>query len=231
MTYHDLSHNSPEWYAFRIGKATASKFDCLITPTGKISTQIDGYISMILAEMIMGQSLEKFEQSYWMEQGSLKEADARAAYQFETDFTLDRGGVFTNEKGTIAASPDVRVFEGSRLVGGAEIKCPAPWTHVENLRRMYRHNAIDPKYKPQVQGQLLICDFEFVDWYSFHEEMPPALIRTYRDDEYIKTLQGALDVFDEKMEAEIFLLKSKGVIFPEIKPPVQTETNPNYMAG
>jgi len=225
MIYHDLSQNTPEWYAFRMGKATSSKFDCLVTPTGKLSAQMDVYISTVLAELIMGHSLEKFEQSYWMQQGVLKEADARAAYEFETDFKLDRGGVFTNDKETAAASPDVRVFEGSRLVGGAEIKCPAPWTHVENLRRMHRHNEIDPKYKPQVQGHLLICDFEFVDWYSFHEEMPPARIRTYRDEAFIATLQSALDKFDETMEKEIALLKANGVIFPEIKIP---EPKPNY---
>lgn len=225
MIFYNVAHNTPEWEKLRIGIATTSSFDKIVTPTGKISTQADEYLNMILAEMIMGTHLEKFQQSYWMEQGQIKEADARARYEFETGFTLDRGGFFTNDDGTAGASPDVRVFDGKRLVGGAEIKCPAPWTHVENLRRMYEHNAIDPKYKPQVQGQILLCDFEFVDWYSFHEEMPSANIRTYADEPYQAILKDALEQFEEKLVREIELLKSRGVIFPTIEKPQPMEAD------
>jgi hypothetical protein len=74
-------------------------------------------------------------------------------------------------------------------------------------------NTIDPDYIPQVQGQMLIYGFKFVDWFSYHPEMPPALIRTYRDDMYCAKLDGALEAFDALKQAKIKALKERCVTF------------------
>lgn len=212
MIYHVVSQQSTEWFKLRLGMATASCFSKIITPkTGEISKSAEGYANELIGEMITGENSEKFE-SYWMERGAMLEADASASYEVITGYTLDRGGFLTNDEMTIGASPDRRVLDASgNVVGGVEIKCPAPATHIENL---LRGDEIDPKYIPQVQGQILIGGFEFVDWFSYHPDMPPAHIRTMRDEVYCDKLQDALNNFNHILDSKIHLLEQRGVIVP-----------------
>lgn len=213
MIFHDVEQSSAKWAELRLGIATASCFNKIITPkTGKLSSQADAYANQLIAEIVTGEVQEKFAPTYWMERGSLLEEDARKLYEFETGYNVKNGGFATNDLGTAGASPDVRVFDkDGKLIGGAEIKCPAPWTQVENLLR----DEIDSDYIPQVQGQILIYGFEFVDWFSYHPQMPPALIRTYRDDAYCEKLDAALQDFHEIKTAKIKRLIEKGVLISE----------------
>lgn len=212
--FHDVGQGTIEWFNMRLGVATASCFDKIITPkTGELSKQCDDYANQLIGEMITGETAEKFPQTYWMERGAQLEGDAAAAYEAITDFTLDMGGFMTNDDLTIGASPDRRVFgPDGRVVGGVEIKCPAPATHIANL---LRHDKIDPSYIPQVQGQMYVCGFDFIDWFSYHPDMPPAHIRTYRDDDFCEKLEDCLNNFMRIVEMKIDTLKSKGVIVPE----------------
>lgn len=207
--FHDVPQNSPEWYALRVGVVTASSFDKIITPkTGKLSSQADEYANRICAEIILGQSHEHFQPSYWMERGATMEVDAKKMYEFTTGYKIDGGGFILSPCGKLGCSPDVRVYdENGEIIGAAEIKCPAPWNHVANLLR----DSIDPQYIPQVQGQMLIGGFQFVDWFSYHPDMPPAVIRTVRDDEFCAKLETALEDFKIILQAKIDKLLEKGV--------------------
>lgn len=209
MIYHDVPQGEPAWFAVRIGKVTASRFSDILTPKKlELSKSAEAYSNELIAEIILGESLEKFEPSYWMQQGMLYEGQARAAYQYETGYEIDRGGFITTNDGRVGCSPDIRVFDGAKLVGAAEIKCPAPWTHVENLLL----TEIAEKNILQVQGQILIGGFEFVDWFSYHKDMPPALIRNHRDDRICNALEDALKKFTELMDDKLSRLIEKGVI-------------------
>ena len=209
MIFHDIEQLTDEWTKARLGLPTASCFNKIITPkTGKLSSQADAYANRLISELILGRPQETFPPTYWMERGEMLEADAKKLYEFETGYNLKNGGFGTNDLGTAGASPDFRIFDDKdNLVGGGEIKCVAPWTHVENLLR----DEIDPDYIPQVQGQILIYGFEFVDWFSYHPEMPPALIRTYRDDEYCEKLEAALQDFHAIKMAKIEKLRLQGM--------------------
>lgn len=209
MQFHDIEQGTDEWHGLRLGLPTASCFGKIITPkTGKPSTQADAYANRLIAELILGRPQDTFPPTYWMERGEMLEAEAKQLYCFDTGYNIKPGGLATDDLGRCGASPDARVFGGKNLIGGAEIKCPAPWTHVENLLR----DEIDPDYIPQVQGQILIYGFEFVDWFSYHPDMPPALIRTYRDDAYCQKLEAALSDFHEIKMAKIEKLISKGLM-------------------
>ena len=200
MKHFRVPHGSEEWFLCRRGLPTASCFDRIITPGGKHSEQSAGYAHLLLAEVILNENLDKFPQSYWMERGALIEADAAALYEFETGFRLAPGGFMTDDDLRWGASPDRLILDADgTIIGGLEIKCPAPWTHVENLLK----KSIDKKYLPQVQGQIFIGGFQFVDWFSYHPEMPPSLIRTHRDDDYIARLKEALLRFDGLMKQKL----------------------------
>lgn len=216
MIFHDVTQWSPEWFRMRLGVATASNFHKIITPiTGKLSKSAETYASSLVGEMITGENAEKF-QSYWMERGGAMEAAAASSYEIITGLTLDRGGFITNDEMTAGASPDRRVRgdKSGLIVGGVEIKCPSPEVHIENLKRAIKHGAIDPFYIPQVQGQILFGEFEFVDWFSYHPEMPPAHIRTYRDYEYCEKLKEALGALLDMVNETIYLFKTIGFDVP-----------------
>ena len=69
MIYHDFAQQSEEWYRARLGVATASCFDKIITPKKlELSKSAEDYAFTLVGEMVTGESAEKF-QSYWMERG------------------------------------------------------------------------------------------------------------------------------------------------------------------
>lgn len=209
MKWFEIAHRSGQWFDARSGLATTSNFDKLITPTGKPSAQADGYANLLVAELILGRSLQREFSTYALEWGETYEAEAVALYQFETGLDVRDGGFFTNDTLTYGASPDARCFEGDVMVGLAEIKCPEnPANHIEFLIM----DAMNPKYTPQVQGQLLVSGAEWVDWFSFYPEMPPARIRTYRDEKYIALLANALQNFDDIMQQKFSKLIALGHI-------------------
>ena len=84
-----------------------------------------------------------------------------------------------------------------------------------NLDRMARGEGIDPAYRPQTQGQILVCGFQFMDWFSYHPKMMPARIRTERDEPYIAKLETALDEFELIVERKIERLVDIGLVIPE----------------
>jgi hypothetical protein len=210
MKYFPVSHGSDEWFQCRVGIPTASCFDKIITPNGKISQAKAGefysgsdipkfsqtaesYAHLLLAEIITNQAWSKFPPSYWMERGALMEQEAAQLYEFETGYILDRGGFMTDDLCRWGASPDRRILDADgNVIGALEIKCPAPWTHVENLLK----KEIDKDYIPQVQGQMFCGDLQFVDWFSYYPGMPPSLITTKRDEYFIESLEEGLLRFD-----------------------------------
>lgn len=209
MKHYDLAHRSADWFNSRSGIATTSNFDKLITPGGKPSAQADGYANLLVAELILQRSLQREFSVYALEWGEAHESDAVALYQFETGLDVRDGGFFVNDALTAGASPDARVFEGDTMVGLAEIKCPEnPANHIEFLIM----DEMNPKYTPQVQGQMLVSGAEFVDWFSYYPEMPPARIRTYRDEKYLTLLQNALTNFEDLMQLKFQKLIALGHI-------------------
>lgn len=196
MIHYELIHNTTEWFEARAGVATSSAFDRIITnKTLKMSSQAGQYANELIAELIMGKSLNRNISIYAMEWGHAHEADARNLYCFEKNVEVDRGGFFVNDEHTYGASPDVRVIDAEgETIGLAEIKCPEnPAIHVEYMLEA----KMNPKYKAQTQGQLLVSGADYVDWFSYHPDMPFACVRIERDEEYICALEDCLWQFDK----------------------------------
>lgn len=193
MKIHNVAQGTPEWKALRTGIPTASEFDKIITPTGKLSGQADAFAARLVAEIVLGRSMEAdLSNVEAIARGNELEPMAALAYEFEFGVTTEKVGFITNDEGTVGISPD-------RLVGNdglVEIKCPFAPTHV-----LYMTKGFDKKYYPQVQGQLLYSEREWNDRVSYSDELPLYRERTYRDEPFIKTLKQALSDFHEmKME-------------------------------
>jgi hypothetical protein len=191
MIVHDCVQGTSEWLAVRAGIPTASAFDKILTPKGKLSTQAEKYMHKLLAERLMGRPVTEAV-SYWMGRGNQMEAEAVAYYESLRDLDTVRVGLITNDARTIGASPDRLVGDDGLL----EIKVPAEHTHVAYLLT----RAVDAEYWPQVQGQLWVTGRAWLDILSYHPEMPPALIRVARDAAYIGALSVAVEAFSAALE-------------------------------
>jgi hypothetical protein len=185
---HDVLQGTTEWHRVRAGIPTASCFDQIITPkTGKPSSASEGYLHRLLAERILGRPIEQQSFSGWMDRGNAMEADAVAFYESQRELDTVRVGFITNDAGAIGASPDRLVGEAGLL----EIKCPSEAVHMGYLL----NRSLGEKHRPQVQGQLWVTGRSWSDTLSYHPELPPALIRVERDEEYIALLSGAVEAF------------------------------------
>lgn len=194
MKLYHCAQGSEEWLALRLGIPTASEFKRIVTPTGRLSKQSRAYAIWLVTEKLLNRQLETFEKTEWMERGSMLEACAVEAYEFEADLITQPIGFITTDDGRYGCSPD-------RLVGDeglVEIKCPAPQTQLR-----YLIDGFDGDYRPQVQGQLLVSERQWGDWVSYSPEMPMVRVRVQRDEDYIRGLRAALDEFcDIKDEIE-----------------------------
>lgn len=215
MIYHKIEQRSAAWFAARIGKPTASEFHKILTGGGKdsskakISDQAEGYAHALLAEMMLGKPLDAPE-TEWMIRGQVLEDSAIEAYEFESGLETSPGGFVTDDLGLVGCSPDRLVGECGLL----EMKIPAPQTHIGYL---LDRRSLELGKRPQVQGQLLVTERDWVDLVSYHPEMPLVIVRVVRDEVYIGLLQRALAAFVAQLAAMREKLEREFGKFPEVK--------------
>lgn len=181
----DVQQGSPEWFAARIGIPTASNFDKIITPSGKPSGQMTGYAHRLIAEQMMGISLDEATGDF-LNRGTAMEDKARRYYEYQRGADVERVGFILRDDRRVGCSPDGLV----NTDGMVEIKVPAAHTHVG-----YLLDADGIGYKHQTQGGLWLAGREWIDTISYHDVMPSALVRVWRDEEYIKTLARLVEQF------------------------------------
>lgn len=197
MIIHDHIQGSDAWHKARAGIPTASAFAKVITAVKmELSAQADGYENRLVAERITGHPIDDFGGTKWIERGKELEGDAVQFYEMLTGLDCTACGFMTNDAKTFGGSPDALVG----AIGGLELKCPAPQTHVEYL--------LNPKgayeaYKPQVQGNLMISGRQWWDVMSYHPELPPALYRATPDLAYQAKLKAALDQMEKNIQIKI----------------------------
>ena len=203
MKIHRVEQGTPEWLALRLGIPTASEFHKILTPKkGQLSSQTRGYAFRLVTERLLNRSLDSIEGLQWVERGKELEPEAVRMYEFENEVQTEPVGFITTDDGLIGASPD-RLIIGQPA--GLEIKCPAPQTHIE-----YMVDGFGADYRVQVQGQMLVGGFEWVDRYSFHPEMPPVKQRTERDEPFISLLEEALAEFNAMVAKMLEEVKERG---------------------
>lgn len=215
MIIHTCEQGSGDWYDLRTGIPTASEFKRIITPTGKPAKNdtMRAYAYKLIAEKLLGRSLDSLEGLQWIDHGRENEADAVKNYEFLNNIKTELVGFVTSDDGMIGASPD-------RLVGTdglLEIKCPAPQTQIA-----YLAEGFGDDYMPQVQGQIMVCERQWCDRYAYHPELPPVLVHTSRDEGYISLLSAALDAFNairlellDKISKQGFFVERKKVLLPQ----------------
>ncbi|MGE0630933.1 MAG: lambda exonuclease family protein [Pseudobdellovibrionaceae bacterium] len=204
-----IEQGSPEWLQQRAGKITASRFaDVLaVLKSGKPSEARQKYQRELVFEILSGVPKQSTQASA-MKWGSEIEQYAREAYEIETG-NIVKISEFTFHKTLphVGSSPDGLIEPN----GGIEIKCPYDEAkHVQTLLE-----GMPDEHMAQIQGNMFVTDREWWDFISFDpRQAEPYRIyiqRINRDEEYIKKLQAALDVFWKETCEMVCNLKNRKV--------------------
>ena len=211
MIIHDVTQGTQEWLAARLGIPTSSQFDRIITAAkGDLSKQARKYAHELVAEILLGEpTADSIGNLEWVARGKLLEPQAVQQYEFTNDVETRAVGFATTDDGRIGCSPD-RLVVGQR--GGLEIKVPMPATHMS-----YLIDGRGDDYRQQVQGTIAICEAEWWDFYSFHPSLPPALIRTHRDEPYIAKMRAALGEFLDMRDAMLAKARASGFFEAQVR--------------
>lgn len=201
-----MEQRSPEWFAARIGKVTASRIAdvCARTKTGWGASR-KNYLAELVAERLTGEKAEGFTNAA-MQWGTDMEPRARLAYELYRNATVVETGFVPHPSiADTGASPDGLV-ERDGLV---EIKAPNTATHLETLLGA----PLPEKYFLQIQWQLACTGREWCDFVSFDPRMPETMSlfvdRVKRDDVAIASIEKDVFAFLHELRDTVDRLRSR----------------------
>ena len=214
MIVHPCQQGTVEWTEARLGIPTASEFSRIVTATGKLSKQRDGYLAELLAEWCLGEPVTNFMGNEWTERGQVLEPEARKYYAFQRDLDAETVGfIYLDEARMVGCSPDGLVGEDGLL----ELKCPMAPTHLLWLCR----GVLPPAHNAQVQGELWVTGRAWCDFMSYFPGLPPLLVRVEPDSKYQAALDDLMPKFVQEVLAGRERLRELGaVIAPKEQAPV-----------
>ena len=196
---------SPEWFAARCGKVTASRVADIIakTKTG-YSTSRDNYMAQLVCERMTGKPAESYSNSA-MQWGTDTEPFARAAYEAKVDILVTEVGFITHPWITMSgASPDGLVGDDGCL----EIKCPNTATHIQTLL----DQKVTEKYITQMMWQMACTERLWCDFVSFDPRMPAKhqlfIKRINFDKQLVDSLENSVIQFLGDVDLKIQQLES-----------------------
>lgn len=191
---------TPDWYAARVGKFTASRAaDMLATiKTGEAAARRDLRVQLVV-ERLTGQPQEDPYINAVMQRGIDKEADAFSAYEALTGNLASPVGFLAHDTLMAGCSPDGEVDDFKGLL---ELKCPKSATHLGYLKS----RTVPRDYLAQITHGLWITGAQFCDFLSFDDRFPLALqtfyVRVHRADVDLKAYELAAMVFLSEVDRD-----------------------------
>ena len=200
-----MIQGSPEWFAFRLGKVSASRMGDLMAKTKSgYSTSRKNYMSELICQRLTGTREEGFTSSA-MQRGIDVEPIARSRYEIEHDVMVEEIGCIAHPtiEGFVA-SPDGLVGDK----GSLEIKCCNTSTHIEFLKTA----KIPAKYEKQMTAQMLCAERKWCDFVMFDDRLPEKLsfscVRYHLDEKAAQEMEQEVIEFLAEMDSEIKILEN-----------------------
>lgn len=195
-----IIQGSPEWFAARCGKVTASRVsDVMARIKSGWGASRTNYAAELIAERLTGATALSFTNAA-MQWGTDQEPFARQAYaqRFGVD-VFEVGFIDHPEVSMSGASPDGYVGEA----GMVEIKCPQTATHLDTLLS----GGVPDKYEVQMQWQMACAGREWCDFVSFDPRLPPSMRlfvqRVPRDVSRILELETEVQAFIREIDQKV----------------------------
>lgn len=204
----ELKHpqRSPEWFASRAGRVTASAVAKVLTKI-KAGEAADrkNYKAQVVVERLTGQPAPSGYVNAAMQRGIELEAEARMEVEVRTGLLVVESGFWIADDLMIGASPDGLIDDDGIL----EIKVPSLATHMDYVR----NGGLPAEYKPQVQFQLEVTARKWCQFVSYAPEFPEHLqlhsVRVERDEDYIKTMMDEVKQFLAEVDQIVEQLSKK----------------------
>jgi hypothetical protein len=180
---------------------TASEFDNLITPLGKIR---DGelpksYLARKVAEWWLGGPLPQ-SGFFDAEQGQILEQEAIPLLAFEYGWEISRPGFITTDDQKIGCSPD-GMIDAEKC--GIEVKCPHADTHTGYLLK----GSIPKDYVAQVQGSMFVTGLSRWRFVSYRRNFPLLMVEIEKDEKFHEQLSEALRIFQHDFDFSMNVMK------------------------
>lgn len=200
-----IVQGSPEWFAERVGKVTASRVADVVarTKSGWGASRAN-YMAELIAERLTGAKSEGFVNAA-MQHGIDTEPQARDAYSFYAGVDVEQVGFIAHPTIEMSgASPDGLVGND----GLVEIKCPSTATHIDTLL----DGKVPERYVLQMQWQMACTGRKWCDFVSFDPRMPESMRlfikRVERDEKLIQSLEKDVELFLREVETKVAALRS-----------------------
>ena len=199
-----IEQGSPEWFALRAGKVTASRVADILakTKTGPSASR-QNYLIELALQRTTGIIQESYTNAS-MEWGTQTEPQARVAYEVNTNNFVDQVAFIDHPSiAWFGCSPDGLVSDR----GLVEIKCPNSATHWE----YFKSKEPPKKYFIQMQAQMAVSGRDWCDFISFDPRMPDRsqllIVQVPRDPEFILFMETEIKQFLSEVEVEVNLMK------------------------
>jgi exodeoxyribonuclease (lambda-induced) len=203
MKFVECPQGTPQWFAARCGKITASCFaDAISVCTRKSSERNIGdptaiaerYAADLAIERISGQPHGEPPKAWVLERGHEMEAAARRIYEGRT-------GAFVTEAGICLTDDDVFGYSTDGLVdddGLIEIKAPIDSTKILSMWQ----TGDTSEYDHQMQGGMWITGRKWCDFIMYVPDLANVgkdlyVKRIFRDDAFIDAMVARLCAFDK----------------------------------
>lgn len=199
-----MIQGTPEWFAARCGRVTASRVADVIgrTKTGWGAGRAN-YAAQLVAERLTG-TVEQGFCNAAMTWGTETEPEARRAYSFRADVDVEQVAFVLHPTIEMAgASPDGLVGTD----GLVEIKAPNTSTHISTLLGQ----SVPSKYLTQMHWQMACTGRQWCDFASYDPRLPESMRlfvqRVHRDDAAIAELEGHVAEFLAEVDQTVSQLR------------------------
>jgi hypothetical protein len=197
-TIHDVDQRSEAWVQLRRGLFTGSQAYHATRDrkrgTGELKERADLRRRMVAERLTTDYAFDAVpHKPQALQRGIDREPYALAAYEARTGVLVDLVGFISHDSIMAGCSPDGIV---GRIVGGIELKCPNPDTHLE-----YLQGGVPEEYLPQIVHNLWITGAEWWDFVSWDDRFIDPENRLY----VVRVERSAVDIAAYDTKALAFL--------------------------
>lgn len=196
----DMLHEHPELDKRRLGKATASEFNKIISRSrdGRETAARRNYRIQLTLERATGKTPSRFSNDY-TDWGHDTEELAVVEFMLRhPELNLQKTSFIEHDFLAAGASPDRLIDDDGNL----EVKCFNSANHYEALEKQ----QLPREYIAQVQGQLWITGRKYCMAVMFDPDFPPSaqliILRVERDEKYIDNLMVDVANFLEEVDKQ-----------------------------
>lgn len=224
------TQKTPEWFAARRGKPTASSVWKIMATlkNGKPTAKYDDYKKQLALELTNACTAEQYVNQA-MDKGTEYEPEARKEYcenvLIPIGYTWSHSGFVVHPTmDRLGCSPDL-LIDGA--IGGAEFKCPMSSTHWNYLdayaaatrKRLsgweLAEAVVPANYMYQVQTNMACCEKDSWDWaswavddpeygyYPFPDRLRRVRVTVPRNEKMIAAIEDKVSRFNEELEAYV----------------------------